>query len=70
MQIDAPSDKMLPAPVVWDRFGKTSKTLDRWVKDDRLGFPRPIYIRDRRYFREAELIEWELAQASKPRAVA
>ena len=67
MRTETASDKKLPARVVWGRFGKTSKTLDRWIKDDRLGFPRPMYIRNRRYFREAELIEWERVQASKPR---
>jgi predicted DNA-binding transcriptional regulator AlpA len=70
MQTDAPSDKILPSRVVCGRFGRTSKTLDRWIKDDRLGFPRPMYIRNRRYFREAELIEWERTQASKPRLTA
>jgi predicted DNA-binding transcriptional regulator AlpA len=61
-------DSMLPAPQVWRRYRKSDKTLDRWLKDEGLGFPRPIYIRNRRYFREAELIEWERAQASKARA--
>ena len=70
MRTETTSDKKLPARVVWSRFGKTSKTLDRWIKDDRLGFPRPMYIRNRRYFDEAELLEWERVQASKPRLTA
>lgn len=58
-------DNMLPAAQVWKRYGKTDRTLDRWLKDEGLGFPRPLVIRNRRYFKEAELIEWERAQAGK-----
>jgi predicted DNA-binding transcriptional regulator AlpA len=66
-----PSDNYIPAPQVYKkRYRKCEKTLDRWLKDEKLGFPRPIYIRGRRYFREAELVEWERAQASKPRIAA
>lgn len=63
-----PSDNMLPAAMVWRRYGKTDRTLDRWLKDETLGFPRPVMIRNRRYFKEAELLDWERAQASKSRA--
>jgi predicted DNA-binding transcriptional regulator AlpA len=59
------SDSMLPAAQVWKRYGKTDRTLDRWLKDEALGFPRPVVIRNRRYFKEAELQAWERAQASK-----
>jgi predicted DNA-binding transcriptional regulator AlpA len=62
------SESMLPAAQVWKRYGKTDRTLDRWLKDEALGFPRPVVIRNRRYFKEAELQEWERAQASKSRA--
>ncbi len=58
-------DNMLPAATVWRHYGKTDRTLDRWIKDEQLGFPRPVVIRNRRYFKEAELVEWERAQASK-----
>ena len=63
-----PSENMLPAATVWRRYGKTDRTLDRWLKDESLGFPRPVVIRNRRYFKEAELLDWERAQASKSRA--
>jgi predicted DNA-binding transcriptional regulator AlpA len=61
------NDNLLPAPAVWRRYGKTDRTLDRWLQDETLGFPRPTVIRSRRYFKEAELIEWERIQASKSR---
>jgi predicted DNA-binding transcriptional regulator AlpA len=62
------SENLLPAPAVWRRYGKTDRTLDRWLQDGALKFPRPTVIRGRRYFRESELIEWERAQAAKSRA--
>lgn len=62
------SHNMLPAASVWRRYGKSDRTLDRWLKDESLGFPRPLVIRNRRYFKEAELLEWERAQAAKAKA--
>ena len=32
-----PPDNMLPAAMVWRRYGKTDRTLDRWLKDETLG---------------------------------
>ena len=62
------TDNLIPAPHVCGRYNRNERTLDRWLKDEGLGFPRPIYIKNRRYFREAELVAWERAQASKVRA--
>jgi predicted DNA-binding transcriptional regulator AlpA len=40
-------------------FGDVSDmTLWRWLKDADLKFPKPIYVQRRRFWREAELIEW------------
>jgi hypothetical protein len=63
------TDNLIPAPqVIGGRYNRNERTLDRWLKDEELGFPRPIYIKNRRYFRESELVAWERAQASKVRA--
>jgi predicted DNA-binding transcriptional regulator AlpA len=62
------TDNLIPAPQVCQRYGRNERTLDRWLKDQGLDFPRPTYIKNRRYFREAELIAWERSQASKVRA--
>jgi predicted DNA-binding transcriptional regulator AlpA len=53
----------LPARLVWTRFGVTSRTLDRWIGDDDLGFPRPMLINKRRYFLLGEIEAWERQQA-------
>ena len=41
-------------------------TIIRWDRDERLGFPKPIFIRGRKYRRLSELIEFEERQAKDP----
>jgi hypothetical protein len=45
----------------------SSRTIERWLDTDALGFPQPLVINRRRYFRVAELIAWERARAGQPR---
>ena len=33
-------------------------TLWRWLNSPEMGFPKPIYIGRRRYWREADVIKW------------
>jgi len=56
----------LPARQVWERFGVTDRTLDRWLANPSLVFPRPIFINGRRYFDADQIADWERAQAGKP----
>lgn len=55
----------LPAPKVCKRFGVTGRTLDRWLANEDLKFPRPLVINKRRYFDETEIIAWERARAAR-----
>lgn len=50
--------------------GISDMTLFRWLNDPALIFPRPTYIRKRRFWREAELLSWleERAAASNEAA--
>lgn len=52
----------LPARKVWERYGITSMTLWRWVREERMGFPAPIYLGRFRFWRLADLEAWERAQ--------
>lgn len=52
-------DGYLPARKVWERYGVTSMTLWRWLKDERIGFPKPTYVRRFRYWRLSDLLAWE-----------
>jgi hypothetical protein len=58
---------LLPARLVADRYKVSDRTVDRWLDDPRLAFPRPIVINRRRYFRVAELIAWEHERAASAR---
>ena len=53
----------LPSRQVWSRYGVTDRTLDRWLDNAQLNFPRPLVINRRRYFFLDEIEEWERAQA-------
>lgn len=53
------TSKLLTAAAVRDALGGVSDmTLWRWLNDPAMNFPKPIYIARRRYWREADVIEW------------
>ena len=53
-----------------DRYGVSTKTIDRWAADPRLGFPAPFHINKVPYWNEDELIAFERSRArpSRPQA--
>ena len=61
--IDIDTGPLVPARDVLKRYGVVGRTLDRWVADPELKFPRPLVVNRRRYFRESALIDWERRQA-------
>jgi hypothetical protein len=53
-------DVYLDARAVRRRYGgRSDMALYRWSRDPKLGFPSPIYINKYRYWRLADLLEWE-----------
>ena len=63
-------DPLVPGPNVDGEFNITPMTRWRWERDPRLGFPQPIKIRDRNYYRRSELNAFKermLRQAMKAR---
>jgi hypothetical protein len=54
-----PDDSLYPARFVCKRYKIVGRTLSRWEDDEKLGFPKATVIRNRRYWREGELIAWE-----------
>jgi predicted DNA-binding transcriptional regulator AlpA len=58
------ANNLLPARKVWERYGVTDRTLDRWLEREELRFPRPVVVNRRRYFREKELAAWEQERAA------
>jgi hypothetical protein len=47
------------------RYDVSVRTLARWDETPGLGFPPPVYIRDRRYRELAKLEAWDRANARK-----
>jgi predicted DNA-binding transcriptional regulator AlpA len=54
----------LPAGAVRARYGVSDMSLWRWLRDDALGFPAPIRINRRRFWKLAELEAWEASRAN------
>jgi predicted DNA-binding transcriptional regulator AlpA len=48
--------------------GISDMSLWRWLNDPEIGFPKPLYIGRRRYWREAEIAAWIERQADETRA--
>ena len=57
-------DRRIPASQIPLRFGISSRTFERWLRDPALNFPRPIVINRVRFFSVAELRAWEASRAS------
>ena len=62
------SDDLLPATATRSRYGVSDMTIFRWLADTKLGFPQPIRINGRRYWRLADLQAFEARQAEKEAA--
>jgi hypothetical protein len=56
---------LIPDPDVAQRYAVCTRTLARWDTDEALGFPPPIYIRERRYRDLALLEAWDRANSKK-----
>lgn len=67
-RIQRSPEDMLPAAQVLARYQVSDMTIFRWLKDACLGFPQPIRINGRRYWRLADLQAFENRQALKKEA--
>ncbi|MCJ2058447.1 DNA-binding protein [Methylobacterium sp. J-048] len=61
-------EDLLPATPVRARYGVSDMTIFRWLADPKLGFPQPIRINGRRYWRLADLQAFEARLAEKEAA--
>jgi predicted DNA-binding transcriptional regulator AlpA len=56
----------LSARQVRGRYGNRSDmALWRWLRDEKLNFPKPIYINQFRYWKLTDLIAWERTRPSR-----
>ena len=54
----------LPTRLVMQRYNVADRTIDRWISDPKVGFPKPLVVNRRRYFRLRELEQWERRRAT------
>jgi hypothetical protein len=54
-----------PIRNVAERYNIHVRTIERWIEDPALLFPKPLYIRGRRYFKTAEIQAWEDLQPDR-----
>jgi predicted DNA-binding transcriptional regulator AlpA len=54
--------KLKPKPDVARDFGVTTRSIDRWIKDESLGFPQPVKINTRCYFDADAREAWKAAR--------
>ena len=59
---DIGNDARIPLAAVAARYGRHVRTIERWIDDPRVGFPKPLYIRRLRYIRATDLKAWEDSQ--------
>jgi hypothetical protein len=56
-----------PRRMTLKRYHIVDRTAERWEKNERLGFPKPIYINGRK-FDDVELLDaWDAALAARTR---
>ncbi len=64
MNIFSPADEIfLPARKTWERYGVSDMTLYRWLRDERMNFPKPVYLGRFRYWKLKDLESWEMSRA-------
>jgi excisionase family DNA binding protein len=59
---------LVTSTIAAQRYGINKKTLQRWVHDETLNFPRPIVIGNKWYFKTTALEAWEDAVQPPPGA--
>jgi hypothetical protein len=47
---------------VAERYAKSTRTIERWEQDPRLGFPKPLEVNGHYLHSEPQLIRWERAR--------
>lgn len=54
----APQNALISAAELRAMLGISEMSLWRWLRDPTVDFPRPFVVKNRRYWREAEVNQW------------
>ena len=58
------TQNFLTGPQVLKRYGISEMTLHRWQKNDNLGFPKPMIVNRRKFFKVEDIVQWERQKAA------
>jgi len=58
------TDDYIGARKLRQRYDTSDQSIWRWLHDDELNFPKPIYIKGRRFWKVSQLEQWERARAA------
>jgi hypothetical protein len=59
--------RKLPTRAVCERYQVVDRTVDRWVADPTLNFPKPMIVNRRRYWDEDELDDFDRGARVDPK---
>ena len=62
---EAVASKYMQLHELADRFGVTTRTVFKWLNDESVGLPRPVFIQRRNYFDREQITAWEVEQVKK-----
>lgn len=66
MSNDIDDDRLLTSKQIRAHCGNVSTMcIWRWMRDPRVGFPQPVKIQTRNYWRAADLRRWQAERANK-----
>jgi hypothetical protein len=60
----------LPAVKVQQRYSVCAMTINRWLRDKKMDFPKAMYIKRLRFWKLADLVVWERKRAAASRSEA
>jgi hypothetical protein len=67
-EFDPATDRRLPTKATAERYGVSTRTIERWRDDPKLNFPKPDNVNGRNYDWLSKLVRWDRQRAAaKPK---
>lgn len=63
---ESKGDVLISIAELEQRYNRGRWAFDRWQRDEKLGFPRPIILRRRRYYKLREIEAFEASFTNCP----
>ena len=58
-EFDPATDRRLPTKATAQRYGVSTRTIERWRHDPKLNFPKPDNVKGRNYDSLSKLVRWD-----------